>query len=237
MFRLLKAAVIAVLSASSLLNASGELSLPYSDFPKKADAKKVREVVDHYTLTHSTPEKPFNTTSRTFNFLLDHMPLTTAIMRELDLEKYVITVREDGTMMSDDNDGVVGTFEPVFCTKSRRVLYGDGTFSAGLLGDIRGESVVVIDYVEDGPAVKCATAVYVKVHGFFAPFVRLASPIIRGMVSRKSASILTASMALSEKLTTDPDSVYEKIRKSDQITPEDMVEFRKEFVTREATSL
>jgi len=236
MHRFTCTALLVALAAPLLFNlrSHAAITIPYSAFPEKEDVKKVKKVLEKYTLTHTTSAKRFKSTSRTFNFLLDHMPLTTAIMRELGLEKYEITRRDDGTMMSDDKDGVVGTFEPVFVSDKRRILYGDGMFSAGLLGDIRGESVVVIDYVEDDSEVKCETAVFVRVHGFLAPFVRLASPIIRGMVSRKSASMLTASMTLSEQLTTDPGRVYERICNSEQITPDDLRAFRKEFVREKA---
>ena len=211
--------------------------LPYKAFPDEAQAKKVKAVVDHRTFRHSIADTRFQSDSRTFNYLLDRMPMTTAIMREMGLEKYEITSCPDGTMKCDDKEGVIGTMETAYTANDKRVYYGDGTFDAPLLGKIRGESVVVLDYVQQEPGVMANTVtIFIRVHSFFAPIMKLFSPAIKGMVTRKSASLMGASMKLSEKLTCDPEAVYDKIQDSEIITPGELSDFKKAFLPDEGAS-
>ena len=236
MLRMLRAPFLLLLiPAIAVASYAETLLVPYTAFPNPEEALKVMNVLDHCTFKHTLKEKRFNSTSKVFNYLLDRMPLTTAMMRELGLANYTVSTRPDGVMMCDDHEGVVGTLEPVYTTSEKRIIYGDGSFDAPVIGKMRGESVVVLDYVEEEPGVICNTVtVYVRVHSFLAPLMKLASPVVRGMVTRKSAILLNASMTLSEQLTTDPGSVYERICNSEQITPDDLRAFRKEFVREKA---
>jgi len=225
-----------ILAASCLLAFAGAaradaILIPYDGFPNPAEARKVKKVVDSYTFYRRIEQKRFNGTASAFNFLLDRMPMTAAMMREMGLEKYVISIREDGVMMCDDKEGVVGTLEPMYCAPNKRIFYGDGTFSTGVVGRIRGESVVVLEYAQEQPNVVCNTiTVYIRVHSFFSPLMRLASPIVRSMVSRKTTALLNASMKLSEQLVTDPEGVYREICDCRDITPEQLGEFRRIFI-------
>jgi len=221
MLRILAAPAFFILCVAA---SPGEtLLIPYAAFPDGRHAGKVKEVVDHYTFHRRLNENRFKTTDKVLNYLLDNMPLTSTIMRHLGLEKYVINVDDDGMMTYDDKAGMTGTFEPVY--------YGDGLFDAGILGKIRGESVLVMDYRKEEPDIVCNTVtVFIRVHGLLGPLCKLASPILNGMVGRKSASLLNASVVLSEELASDPQSVYEKISGCDEITSEELGDFRKTFL-------
>jgi len=224
--------LLLLIPAVALAACAANLAVPYSAFPVPEEALKVKEVLDHCTFRHTLKEKRFNSTGKVFNYMLDRMPLTTAIMRDLGLANYTVTTRPDGVMMCDDNEGVVGTLEPVYTTPERRIIYGDGSFDAPVIGKMRGESVVVLDYVEEEPGLISNTVtVYVRVHSFLAPVMKLAAPAVRGMVSRKSATLLNASMTLSERLWKEPDVVLNEIRDSEDISPAEMEGMRKEFVT------
>jgi len=232
MLRMLRASFLPLIPALALASYAANIQVPYSAFPDPEEALKVKEVLDHCTFRHTLKEKRFNSTGKVFNYMLDRMPLTTAMMRELSLANYTVTTGADGVMMCDDHEGVVGTLEPVYTTPEKRVIYGDGSFDAPVIGKMRGESVIVLDYVEEQPGVISNTVtVYVRVHSFLAPVMKLASPVVRGMVTRKSAILLNASMTLSERLWKEPGTVLDEIRDSEDITPAEMEGLRKEFVT------
>ena len=227
-FLALPTALCAILATASCAEL---LLVPLDCFGNRADAKKVSEVLDHCTFQHTLKDTRFISTPGTFNYLLDRMPFTTTVMRELKLAKYVVTTRPDGVMWCDDNDGMVGTFEPVYCTDAKRVFYGNGTFDAPILGKIRGESVIVLDYVQDEPGtIRNTVTIFLRVHSFFAPIMKLAAPIVKGMVTRKSASLLGACTKLAEQLSTDPQSLYDQIRTSESITEDEQADFRKAFL-------
>ncbi|HUW34787.1 MAG TPA: hypothetical protein VM223_24525 [Planctomycetota bacterium] len=232
MLRMLRAPFLLLLiPAIAVASYAETILVPYTAFPNPEEALKVMNVLDHCTFKHTLKEKRFNSTSKVFNYLLDRMPLTTAMMRELGLANYTVSTRPDGVMMCDDHEGVVGTLEPVYTTPEKRIIYGDGSFDAPVIGKMRGESVVVLDYVEEEPGVICNTVtVYVRVHSFLAPLMKLASPVVRGMVTRKSATLLNASMTLSERLWKEPGTVLDEIDECEDITPADKEGLRKTFV-------
>ena len=235
--RLLLALPIALCAILATAACAEMLLIPFDCFQKPCDVKKVKEVVDHHTFQHTLKDSKFASSSETFNYLLDRMPFTVSVMRELGLSKYVITTRPDGVMWCDDNDGVVGTFEPVYTTDTKRVFYGDGKFDAPLVGKIRGESVIVMDYVQDEPGtIRNTVTIFLRVHSFLAPIMKLAAPIVKGMVTRKSASMLGAATTLAARLSTDPKSVYDQICKSDSITEAELADFRKAFLKDMAMS-
>ena len=208
------------------------LLIPYTAFPDTRHAVKVKEVVDHYTFHRKLNENRFMTTDEVLDYLLDNMPLTATIMRHLGLEEYVISVGDDGMMVYDDKAGMTGTFEPVYVTRAKRIFYGDGFFDTGILGKIRGESVLVMVYRKEEPDIVCNTVtVFIRVHGLLGPLCKVASPILNGMVGRKSATLLNASIVLSEELASDPESVYERISECEEITSEELGDFRNTFLT------
>ncbi len=208
-----------------------DLLIPYDAFPSNKLAKKVKKVVDRCTFNRRLNENRFKTTSKVLNYLLDRMAFTSAIMRHLELEKYVITRRDDGVMLYDDKAGMTGVFQPAYVTPAKRIFYGDGFFDIGFLGKIRGESVLVMDYCQKEPDVMANTVtVFIRVRGLLGPLCKLASPILNGMIGKKSATLLNASAKLSEQLASDPEGVYEEIIDCDDITPGDLSDFRAEFL-------
>ena len=207
------------------------LLIPFTALPALNDAQKVKRVVDSYTFHRQFNDNKFKSSPKVFDYLLDRMPLTSVIMRHLELEEYEIVVRDDGMMIYDDKQGMTGTFEPVYHEGNKRIFYGDGLFDAGILGDVRGESVVVMDCSEEEPDVmRNKVTVYIRVHGLLGPLCKAASPILNGLVSRKSGALLQASAQLSEQLTEDPAGVLERIRTCAAITPEQLADFRSVFL-------
>jgi hypothetical protein len=209
-----------------------ELLIPYTAFPDLPIARKVKEVVDHYTFHRALNANRFKSTAKVFDYLLDRMPLTSVIMRHMGIEKYEITVGEDGVMTYDDKQGMVGTFIPAYAEGNKRVFYGDGSFDTGILGAIRGQSVVVMDCSQEEPQLICnRVVVFIRVRGLLAPLCKIASPILNGMVTRKSGALLKASTILSEQLTDNPEGVYEEIRDCEAIRPEELLDFREAFLS------
>jgi len=207
------------------------LLIPFTAFPDLDAAAKVKKVVDHHTFRRQFNENRFKSSTKVFDYLLDRMPLTSVIMRHLGLEEYATAVGADGVMTSDDKHGMVGTFEPVYHEGGKRIFYGDGSFDAGILGNVRGESVIVMDCKEEEPNVLCnKVTVFIRVHGLLGPLCKMASPILNGLVSRKSGALLNASAELSQQLTENPAAVLERIRECEQITPEQLADFRDVFL-------
>jgi len=225
-FSLLAFVILCV--ASSL----GEtLLIPYCAFPDASQARKVKRVVDHYAFHRKLNKNRFKTTPEVLNYLLDNMALTSVIMRHMGLVEYEIATRDDGIMTYDDKAGMVGTFEPVYASPTKRIFYGDGSFDAGILGNIRGESVLVMDYCMEEPDIVANTVtVFIRVHGLFAPLCKLASPILNGMVGKKSATLLNASVILSEQLASDPQAVYDEISDCKGITSDELIDFGRTFL-------
>lgn len=235
MVRVFVVPMLVVLCAVASLGES--LLIPYGAFTDVGQAGKVKKVVDHATFHSKLNENRFNTTAEVLSFLLDRMVLTSAMMRHLELEKYVIAMGDDGTMTYDDKEGMTGTFEPVYATAAKRIFYGDGLFDVGWFGKVHGESVLVMDYSQEEPDVVCNTVtVFIRVHGLLGPLCKLASPILNGMVGKKSASLLDASVKLSELLAADPRKVYEDIKDCADITAEQFKIFRESFFDAEEES-
>jgi hypothetical protein len=223
--------VLLFVVAATAVCPAEKLLIPYTEFCDAEAAKKVRSVAEHYTFHREFDNNRFESTTKVFDYLMDRMPLTSTIMRHLELEEYEITVNDDGTMIYDDKHGMIGTFEPVYATSEKRIFYGDGTFDASVLGDIRGQSVVVMDYCQEEPnVIRNKVTVFIRVRGLLGPVCKLASPILNGMVGRKSATLLNASTILSERLAKDPQGVYEDLVDCTAITDDQRRDFAALFL-------
>ena len=63
------------------------------------------KVTQRYTVRRKVEEKKVACTTDTYDWLLEHLPLSSVAARELDLGKYVIEDKGEKKFSIDDTDG------------------------------------------------------------------------------------------------------------------------------------
>src|SRR5262249_560078 len=112
----------------------------------EAPRSVVEDVAARAAVSTRAEAEPFLTRRAVFEFLLDHPDFATHVTRALKVGRYRIWRTDEGLFL-DDGWGATGRLAVLHRTAGTRVLYAKGQYEALLLPRIRGEAVVVIEYV------------------------------------------------------------------------------------------
>ena len=120
----------------------GGISFPVQHIPEDW-ACRLKLVIDHYTTANTLgPLKTAMDASMYFH-LLDHPPLTAALINRLDLADYKAEMRGPGRWWGNDGEGTEGMVQLVYQDRAIRVYYLEGTHRSRLL-NVSGKAVVFL---------------------------------------------------------------------------------------------
>ena len=221
---------LALLLSTQAHGASTLIGLPVDD-------AATREVVERYTLAHQLKTVRFIGTLKNTEWLLDRPPLAATLARHLDprLERYHITDKGDGTYAVDDMGSLRGSVRLVARAPERRVYFVEGEFrSLAHILNLSGNMVFTLEYRErfDGNEsyVEVEPQLFLRlnnvlVHGI----LKVLAPLLHGIIDRRVANLTEATQIVSQRLTKDPQGLYQEIRTWPDVRPEDLEEFRQAF--------
>jgi hypothetical protein len=225
------AGITAILLVSSAFAAKPSPILP-AQIPAQ-ERTRLQEVAEGASVSAQAAGEPFLARSDVFEFLLDHPEFATHITRALKLARYRIWRGPEGGLWLDDGWGVVGQFSVVYASSGTRVVFAHGQYQSGLLPSIRGQAVVVIEYVF-APGADRRSLISPAVKGF----VRLDSKII-ALAGMLASSVATAKAEKEAKrfvklfarasraIEDNPAHVHEAVRQRPDVPAADLEEFRR----------
>lgn len=223
-------AALVLLLAAQASGAFTLIGLPVDD-------AATREVVERYTLARQLKTARFIGTLKNTEWMLDRPPFAATLARHLDphLERYHITDKGDGTYAVDDMGSLRGSVRLVARAPERRVYFVEGQFrSLAYILKLSGSMVFTLEYRErfDGNEsyVEVEPQLFLRldnvvVHGI----LKVLAPLLHGIIERRVENLTEAAQIVSQRLTKDPQALYQEIRTWPDVRPEDLEEFRQAF--------
>jgi hypothetical protein len=197
-----------------------------------------RDVVERYTLTRNLQPVRFQGTVRNTDWLLDRPHLAATLARHLHppLERYQISMREDGSWAVNDLGSLRGSLRLVARGANRRIYFCQGQFrSLAHILHLTGNMVFTLDYrdVRGGadPAVEVTPQLYVRLDNILAHGVlKVIAPLVHGAIDRRVANLTAATQVVGERMSRDPRGLYREMQTWSDVRPDDLEAYRQEFV-------
>ena len=195
--------------------------------------KKVEHVLADVAAV--VPLEPADVKSRVdiYHFLLDEMPFTGGIVRELGRGKWQITrdAKDPSAFLVVDPEGYRLRFELIRKEEHRRIYVTKGVFQMGLLPALEGSTVIIMRMIPDGGVVKTDAVVYVRVETpFYAQLAKGARSMLEDRVRERSGVFIKAARWVAEEAVARPDWLVMQVDGSLEVDQAVLQEFRKRFL-------
>ncbi len=192
-------------------------------------------VVESPTIVRSLQPVRIPSTLRTIEWLLDRPVIATTLARHLypELERYHVSQRTDGTYDVNDQNSLRGVFRLVARRGTYRVYFCEGEFrSLSWLMKLTGNMVFALDYREpEAATTEITPELYVRLNNVVAHGVlKMISPLLNGIIDRRVASLTKASLAVGERITKDPASLFREMQSWPDVRREELEEFQQAFL-------
>lgn len=216
--------------------------IPWGTLSTK-QAEKVRKVLGEPTAIVNLERTEVRSRLDVYEFLLDELPFTAGVLRELRESKYLIsrpvidaqatdeqrkTWRR--TYLFDDQDGLRLQAEMVFRDARRSIYYTYGRYDLGLV-QVWGRSVIVVVYQNEAGALMTEARVYTQVEGkSVAAAARILVGALENAVKRKGFAFIKVAQKVAELTASDARVLYDQVKGSAEIDAEVAEEYRRRFV-------
>ena len=209
-------------SESSLMH--GPTSLP------AAPRSVVEDLAARASVSTRAESEPFLTRRAVFEFLLDHPEFATHVTRALKVGRYRIWRTAEGLFL-DDGWGATGRLAVLHRTAGTRVMYAKGQYEALLVPNIRGEAVVVIEYVfrAVGGGMDLVSAAITGYVTLESRALALAAKLASGAAARKADAevrkLLKNFAKVSRAIDENPGALVAQLRARPEVPSRELHEF------------
>jgi hypothetical protein len=199
----------------------------------ESQKKKVEHVLADVAAV--VPLEPAEVKSRVdiYHFLLDEMPFTGGIVRELGRGKWQITrdAKDPAAFLVVDPEGYRLRFELVRKEAHRRFYVTKGVFQMGFLPALEGSTLIIMRMIPDGGVVKTDAVVYVRVETpFYAQLAKGARSMLEDKVRERCGVFVKAARWVAEEAVARPDWLVMQVDGSLEVDQAVLQEFRKRFL-------
>ena len=184
-------------------------------------------VVNDYTTHRTMPAYATPIPKPVYDFMLDHMALSSALARKLGLADYRVTRLGPAAFHGNDNEGSEGVITLLYRDATRRLYHMKGTHHGKVIPNITGEAIILMDYhVKTGAdgreQVETRITSYSRIDNpVIASLVKIFQPFLRSVVNDKLAQGFLAVHSLGELMAADPHLVY---RQAEAVSDTDMTD-------------
>jgi hypothetical protein len=225
-----------LLAAMPVCSSERPISVPFQ-LIDRLHRTEVRKLVDDPTILRRLPARLFRTDRHTYQYLLDHLPLSSKLSGLLGFGGYRVKELEGGRLHGDDGRGVTGDFWVVYGDSTKRVFLGEGSYDSWFTPKVSGKVVMVVEYKEvpfgskaaEGPGPTMATRVDVyvrtnRVVGYILDFLGRTA-------DKKLTKLISSAQLTSEKLSSEPRKVWGMMISSGRFAPGELESFRSAIMT------
>ncbi len=228
----------------SLWAQDGPYEIPYEKLSERHQ-KKVRKVMDDITVTVPMDRVEVATRTEIYDFLLEELPLTSEVCRELGRSKYEVfrdpevpkkEEEKDAwrhTYYMDDKEGLNVKVELVLADRCRRIYYTWGSYDLSPLPKVYGRSVIVVVWKEKDGKLVTESKVFAQVHSAgYKALSGLVKGLIEDTVREKSTVFVKAARWVSETAAKEPRRLYNQVKDAKEVDQNVLEEFRKRFLEK-----
>ena len=168
-----------------------------------------------------------------YDFLLDEMPFTGGIVRELGRGKWQIArdPADPAAFTVADPQGYRLRFELILKEPARRCYLTTGVFQMGILPPLEGSTLIVMRMAPDGPVIRTDAMVYVRVETpFYAQLAKGLRGTVEDKVRERSEVFIRSARWVAEEAASRPDWLFEQVDGSLEVDQAVLAEFRKRFL-------
>lgn len=203
-------ALAAVLAVPALSLAEDERCADFR-LPDEAPAW-VHDLIGNPTFQRFLGPVQIHADEDVYSRLLDHLPLSSDLARELHLGDYVIS-EIDGQCTVEDGHGAKACLQELYRAPGHRIYGGSGVFELPVLPDVSGSGVVEVIYgVEDGVLVSRARLSFKIDSRVYATLTRMAVDVLQDEVDRRLLTFVQCANTLSELIADDALAMSLEIR-------------------------
>ena len=208
------------------------LGFPIDELPEQ-QRRKVEHVLEDVAAAVPLEAEEVHSSLEIYDFLLDEMPFTGGVVRELGRGKWFISrdAGDAGSFTVADPSGYRLRFELVRKEPTRRVYVTTGVFHMGILPPLEGSTVIVMRMVPAGPLVRTDAMVYVRVETpFYAGLAKGLRGVVEDKVRERSGVFIRAARWVAEEAAQRPEWLVMQVDGSDKVDQAVLAEFRKRFL-------
>jgi hypothetical protein len=107
---------------------------------------QARLLIDSPTVFRRLPARRFIADKRTFDYLLDHLPVASRLSDILGYGYYRVVQEEDGRFHARDFQGVEGDIWLIYSDPNKRVYLGEGSYDTWYTPKISAEVLLAVEY-------------------------------------------------------------------------------------------
>jgi len=196
-----------------------------------------RAKVDHVLadVAAVVPLEPAEVKSRLeiYDFLLDEMPFTGGVVRELGRGKWAIArdPKEPSAFTVVDPEGYRLRFELILKEPNRRFYITKGVFQMGILPALEGSTLIVMRMQPSGDVIRTDAIVYVRVDtALYAGLAKGARGLLEDRVRERSNFFIRSARWVAEEAAARPDWLVMQVEGSREVDQAVLQEFRKRFL-------
>lgn len=168
-----------------------------------------------------------------YDFLLDEMPFTGGIVRELGRGKWEIErdPKDPAAFLVVDPEGFRIRFDLILREPHRRFYVTRGVFQMGVLPPLKGSTIIVMRMIPSGSALKADATVYVRVETpFYAQLAKGVRSLLEDKVRERSGYFIQAARWVAEEASQRPGWLVNQVEGSREVDQGVLEEFRKRFL-------
>lgn len=192
------------------------------------------KVTQRYSVRRKLDEQTVKCPVDTYEWLLDHLPLSSIAARELDLGKYVIEDKGEKKFSIDDTDGAFASCEVVHREPGRMVIVARGEIEPKPLPKVKGTGVIIVRWKKDP---KNEKQTLTDCHIFFRvtseSLHRITSAFrdtLGKILGAKIEGFVGCAVKVSELSEKDPEKVWKALDKSKKLKDDELEAFKKRFL-------
>jgi hypothetical protein len=197
--------------------------------------RKVEHVLEDVAAVVPLPPEEVKSSLEVYDFLLDEMPFTGGVVRELGRGKWDIfrdpKKPEREVFYVIDPEGFRLRFELVREEETRRIYVTQGSFLMGLLPTLQGSTVIVMRMVPSSDGLRTDAVVYVRVETpFYQNLAKSFRPMVEEKVRDRAGYFIRAAKWVAEESRARPAWLHEQVAGSKEVDQAVLEEFRKKFL-------
>ncbi len=172
-----------------------------------------------------------------YEFLLDEMPFTGGVVRELNRGTWDIfrdpQEPDPAVFYVIDPEGIRLRFELIHRDALRRFYLTRGSFDMGLFGRLMGRTLIVLRTVPERDILRTDAKIFVRVDSAGAAgLAKLFKDLLAAKVRERSGYFIDAARWVAEEAALRPEWLHTQVKGSRQVDPAVLEEFRRRFLVR-----
>lgn len=199
----------------------------------EAQRRKVDHVLADVAAVVPLEEALIKSRLEIYQFLLDEMPFTAGVVRELGRGKWKISRDpvDPDTFNVVDPEGYRLRFELVLKEPGRRFYVTQGIFQMGILPALEGSTVIAMRMRPEGSVIRTDAVVYVRVEtGLYASLAKGARSLLEAKVRERAGFFIQAARWVAEEAAARPTWLAMQVDGSREVDQAMLEIFRNRFL-------